>query len=702
MSAFRPPDYRQQARLIWEWRPTRLAIARRAILTVLVGSLALAFTAYVLPGLSLDGIGAILLGGALLAIANASVRLLAHWLLVDLPIPVIQVTGLVAQFVAIVLVGRIVPGIHVDGSTTAVWATLVLTGLNGFFSELVAVSDDDSYYSVLVRRLVARRHRPAGSEGQGLLVVQFDGVGRPVLESALRGGHAPNVERLLRDGDSALHSWRARLPATTPASQAGILHGRGDAIPGFRWYEKATARILVANHAEDASTMEARLSDGHGLLADGGTSIGNLLTGDATRSYLTMATIGHRQSASHEHKLHGVFVGTVNYVRLVVLTLGEIVKELYQAERQRGRDVQPRMRRDWHYAVERAITNIGLRTISTALVIEELYAGAPVIYVDYTGYDAVAHHTGPERQEAIDALEGMDRALGALLKAALHAVRRYHLVLLSDHGQTLGPSFRQRYGQPLEVVLGQLMPGSPTVIGAGEKTEYTGSGRAIAEELGRGTGVAPFIARRGPTVLDRVRVGRRRPSTESATADAVVCSSGSLAQVYFARVAGRMTRESVENKFPGLIDGLVRHPGIGLAIARTDEGHTVALGKAGEHDLTSSRVTGADPLDGYGSDTAQVLASAGGLEQAGDLMLFGTFEAASGQVVGFEELIGSHGGLGGWQTQPFILCPAAWLPAADPLEGAPAVYDQLRTWRAALGAGATADLRPLGDVGLGR
>ncbi len=55
-------------------------------------------------------------------------------------------------------------------------------------------------------------------------------------------------------------------------------------------------------------------------------------------------------------------------------------------------------------------------------------------------------------------------------------------------------------------------------------------------------------------------------------------------------------------------------------------------------------------------------------------------------MVDFEELIGSHGGLGGWQTDPFLLSPAAWQPAADPLEGAPAVYTQLRTWLAALKA----------------
>ncbi len=676
-------DYRLQARLIWDWRPTRLAILRRSILTILVASLALAITAYVLPGLRIDGPEAILLGGALLATANAGVRLLLHWLLVRLPIPVIQVTALLAQFVAIVLVGRIIPGIHVDGAATALWATFLLTVLAAFFAEVVAVSDDDSYYSVLVRRLVARRRGPAAAAGEGLLIVQFDGVGRPVLEEALRGGHVPHLEALLRES-AALHSWRALLPSTTPASQAGILHGRGDAIPGFRWYEKATARLMVANHSADASTIAARISDGQGLLADGGTAICSLLTGDATRTYLTMATIGHRQRAAHDHQLHGVFVGTVNYVRLFVLTIGEIVKELYQAERQRGRDIQPRMHRDWHYAVERAVTNIALRTISTALVIEEMYSGAPVIYVDYTGYDAVAHHAGPERQEAIDALEGMDRALGSLVKAARQATRKYHFVVLSDHGQSLGASFRQRYGEPLEVVLGSLMPGTPTVIGAGEMTEYSGTGRTIAAELGRGSGVAPYIARRGPGVLDRVRVGRRRASTGSVTTDAVVCCSGSLANVYFARVPGRMTREAIEQQFPGLIGGLLRHPGIGLALVRTQDGQTLALGEAGERDLAAAPGSGPDPLSPYGPNALDLLAAASSLTLAGDLMLLGSVDDPSGQIVDFEELVGSHGGLGGWQTEAFLLCPAAWEPAADPLGGAVAVYHQLRAWRAGL------------------
>jgi uncharacterized membrane protein YvlD (DUF360 family) len=366
--------------------------------------LALAVTAAMLPGLTIAGLGALLLVALLLRVLDSCSDIFFEWLLVARPIFFAQIVGLVVQVLAIIAAGRVVPGVGVGGDVTAIWAAVLLTMLNSFLAELVAVSDDDSYYGVLVRRLVAHNFRRAGETTPGLLVVQIDGLSLPVLNHAIRGGRVPVLGRLLRDGGATLHPWIATLPPTTPASQAGILHGRNDGIAGFRWYEKASARLLVANHPDDAAEMVRRVSDGTGLLADDGASIGNLLTGDAPRSYLTMATIGEGKPADDVRRLRGFLATSVNYLRLVVLMFGEMAKELYQAERQRDRSVEPRMPRDWHYAVERAVTNIALRTVSTAFVIEEMYGGAPTIYVDYTGYDAIAHHCGAERQEAIDAL----------------------------------------------------------------------------------------------------------------------------------------------------------------------------------------------------------------------------------------------------------------------------------------------------------
>jgi uncharacterized membrane protein YvlD (DUF360 family) len=672
--------YRLQARLMWEWRPTRLAIARRTVLSYVGACLALAIAAAVLPGLKIDGPVALLLAGLFLLALDSSSAVILHGLLVGLPIFVAQILGLAVQFVAILALGRVVPGIRVDGDATAAWGAFLLTMLNSLLAELVAVSDDDSYYSVLVRRLVARNFRRAKESQPGMLVVQIDGLSLPVLQHAIRAGRVPVLGQLVRGGEAALHPWIALLPPTTPASQAGILHGRNDGIAGFRWYEKASARLMVANHPEDAAEIVRRISDGAGLLADDGASIGNLVTGDAPRSYLTMATIAEGAPSDDGRRLRGFLATSVNYLRLMVLMAGEVAKELYQAENQRGRSVEPRMHRDLHYAVERAVTNIALRTVSTSFVIEEMYCGAPTIYVDYTGYDAIAHHCGPERQEAIDALQGIDRAIGSLLKAARYTSRAYRLIVLSDHGQCLGATFRQRYGEPLEAIISAQLPCAATVVGTTDAVESAGIGRRMAAEFGRGSGLGPLVARRLPSALRRFGGGEGR-GPDAAPPDVVVASSGSLAHVYFTSQPGRMTSEAIETRYPGLIEALARHPGIGALLVRSAAGHALVLGPHGRLDLTSGQLDGSDPLADYGPRAAENLRHLEGFTTAGDLILLGGVDPLSGEVTGFEELVGSHGGLGGWQGESFILCPADLELAEGPPVGAPAIYRQLTAWR---------------------
>jgi uncharacterized membrane protein YvlD (DUF360 family) len=698
--------YRVQTRLMWEWKPTRLAILRRAVLSYVMACLALALTTVVLPGLTIDGPALLLLAAFLLLVLDSSSALVLHWLLVGLPIFVAQVLGLALQVVAIIALGRVFPGIRVVDTATAVWGAVLLTALNSLFAELVAVSDDDSYYSVLVRRLVARDFGRAAEPNSGLLVVQVDGLSLPVLNQAIRAGRVPVLGGMVRDGEATLHSWVAMLPPTTPASQAGILHGRNDGIAGFRWYEKASARLMVANHPEDAAEIVRRISDGKGLLARDGASIGNLVTGDAPHSYLTMATIAEGQPPGDDRRMRGLFVTTINYVRLAVLMVGEVVKELYQAERQRGWSVEPRMHRDLHYAVERAVTNVALRTVCTALVIEEMYCGAPTIYVDYTGYDAISHHCGPEREEAIDALSGIDRAIGSLVKAAGHTSRTYRLVVLSDHGQCLGATFRQRHGQPLEETIAALLPAATTVVGTTDTVESAGIGRRIASELGRGSGLGSLThllpsglrpygkgagrrattARRGAAAPGTGPAAPARGPTEPPP-DVVVASSGNLAHVYFAALSGRATEETIEARYPGLIEGLRIHPGIGLLLVRSAAGHALVVGRKGRLDLAAGGPDGDGLLEGYGSRAAEDLLRLEGFADVGDLILVGAVDSISGDVTGFEELVGSHGGLGGWQSEPFILCPKTLKMAEDQPVGAPALYRQLTAWRDQMSGG---------------
>ena len=73
------------------------------------------------------------------------------------------------------------------------------------------------------------------------------------------------------------------------------------------------------------------------------------------------------------------------------------------------------------------------------------------------------------------------------------------------------------------------------------------------------------------------------------------------------------------------------------------------------------------------------------MTHAPDLLLLSQYDPEMGEVAAFEELIGSHGGLGGSQTRPFILHPREWeLDEPVPL-GAPAIYRNVRRWLHSIG-----------------
>jgi hypothetical protein len=105
------------------------------------------------------------------------------------------------------------------------------------------------------------------------------------------------------------------------------------------------------------------------------------------------------------------------------------------------------------------------------------------------------------------------------------------------------------------------------------------------------------------------------------------------------------------------------------------------LGANGVHHLADGRIEGeVDPLATYGERAADHLRRLDGFTHVGDLLVISTFEPELGEVAAFEELVGSHGGMGGPQTQPFLLHPVELEVDESPIVGAPAVHRQLRRW----------------------
>ena len=680
--------YSAQLRVLWEWRGGWRALVKRLLITLVVSGIALWVTAWILPGLHIDRFIDGLVAVILMALFNALVRPLVLALVAPRSLILTGISVIVLQVLVFLAAANLAPGVRVDGFLSALLGSFVYAGVNTALTAILGVDRGDSFYGLLIQSLMVKRAAPK-SDQPGLVIIQIDGLAHPILAGRIRAGSVNTMAGWVREGSHKLSRWEAILPSMTSASQAGILHGNNDGIPAFRWFERDRQHLMQSSNPADAAEIVRRISNGEGLLSNNGASICNLVTGDATRSYLTTAAIKDEAQGIGDSKAFlSFFFSPSGYLRSFSLFVGELLKEQYQARRTRRSGVRPQMHRGLKYAAMRAASNVLLRDVNVSLVIEEMYRGANVIYVDFTDYDELAHHCGPERVESFEALDGVDGAIGALEKAAKGAPRPYRFVVLSDHGQSLGETFKQRYGISLGEVVRDLMSGRATLVQAKTAAEGATSVNAFLSEVTRSHGIGPTVARAalsGQTtdgVVDLDAEELPPPADESTIA---VVGSGNLGLVYFTGNDHRLTLEELEALHPALVSTLAAHPGVALLMVRSGARGAVVFGPKGVRYLDEDRVEGEDPTVLFGPNTIMSLKREDAMVHAPDLLLLSQYDAELGEVAAFEELIGSHGGLGGPQTQPFILHPSDWKLDEDMPLGAPAVYRNLRAWIEGMG-----------------
>ncbi len=202
-------------------------------------------------------------------------------------------------------------------------------------------------------------------------------------------------------------SGSCRCPARRRPASRRSCRARAAGVPAFRWYDRELGRVLVANRPEDAAIIESRASTGHGLLADDGVSISNLFTGDAPEGVDDDEPPGG--DAAGSRRTRQVFARFLlrpdGLSRSLSRTIAEIVRERFQAVKQKRLVVYPRVHRSWTFAGLRAFSNGLLRDLNTAVVCEEMMRGARSIYVDYVDYDEIAHHAGATRIESLASLD---------------------------------------------------------------------------------------------------------------------------------------------------------------------------------------------------------------------------------------------------------------------------------------------------------
>ena len=286
----------------------------------------------------------------------------------------------------------------------------------------------------------------------GVAFLEIDGLAHDVLERALAEGGAPHLAAWVRAGSHHLQRWETDWSSQTGACQAGLLHGSNEDMPAFRWWEKDRGAAIVTNHPRDAEELERRRSDGRGLLHADGASRANILSGDAAHSMLTMSTALHRRRPiGRDYAAY--FARPYAVSKTIVLVLVDVIRERRAARAQVRHDVRPRIRRGRAYALIRAWATVVQRDLQVAAVVGDILAGRPTIYTTFLAYDEVAHHSGIEREDSLAVLRDLDRQIARIARACADAPRPYRLVVLSDHGQSQGETFRDLYGETLEQVV---------------------------------------------------------------------------------------------------------------------------------------------------------------------------------------------------------------------------------------------------------
>ena len=651
------------------WQPERPRFRLARVVTAwILAALALMAAAWLVPGASIEGFWGALVVSAIVAALNA----VLPPLLAALKLPFTLVAGfllvLLADALMLLAADEITDNaIHLDSFWIALLVALVASAVIVILEVITGSNDDDTYTIRVIQRLARRSGERVESDQPGIVFLEIDGLALPILRSAMRDGNAPHMASWMAEHGYALTEWEPDLSSQTGASQAGILLGSNEDIPAFRWVEKETGLLMTCSAPPDCAEIERRRATGIGLLVNGGASRGNLLSGEADHVILTVSRMEAEKKANPGYR--AFFANGFNVTRSLALFFWEVVLETTSSARQRRRDVRPRGHRGGIYPFMRAAMCVVVRDLIVYGVLTDMMKGRPAIYATFSSYDEVAHHSGLERTDTLEALRKLDEQFGRIERARRYAPRPYEIVVLSDHGQTQGATFKQRNGYGLdELVERSLSEGKVTRVGGGDEQDAM-----VGHAMGEATGRAPE---------------KKRSKKDVSGEQVVVLGSGNLGLIYLMEEPRRLTLEEIEQRHPDLLTALREHPHVGWLLVRSDRDGPVVLGGRGARYLVDGRIEGEDPLANFSPTAARHLERTDSFEHVADVMVGSFYDPDMDEGCAFEELISFHGGIGGPQTRPFILHPRRLQVPDEPIIGAANVHAVLAGWRTELdGAG---------------
>ena len=610
-------------------------------------------------GVEIGHSGDILLLVLFLGLVNAILwpiltRIAMPFLVLTFGVGTLILNGLLLQLLAPMF------GITINGPAI-ILAPLGMAAVTTILSALITIEDDSSYYRSVLKDAEKKRKSEV-KDYPGVIIVEVDGLAYEVLCEAVERGDMPTMKEMIDSNDYTLRMWETDLSSQTGASQAGILHGNNEGIVAFRWIEKSNGnQMMQCSGITKVPELEERISDGNGLLVDNGASRSNLFSGDTDNVIFTFSKIMDFGKL-YNKAWYSVFSNPSNFARIIALFLADILREIWSQITHSLRNVRPRIKRGIVYIPTRAATNVFMREINTSTLIGDMMVGdVDVAYSTYLGYDEIAHHSGVRDSDAWIALRQMDKQIKHLTDANKYCPRNYQFVIQSDHGQTNGATFTQRYGQTFEDFVKSLLPEDMTMF-----AKMTSNDDHFVGDY------TPF-ARKNKKIEKEKKEAQKLNDSE-----VIVLASGNLAMIYLTQWSQRLTYEELNNYFPELIPGIINNEYVGFILVQSNEHGDIAIGKNGTYYLDSGKIEGENPLEGFGDNIVRHLKRTSSFEHTPDILVNSFYDEEADEVCAFEELVGSHGGAGGDQSKPFILYPSSWNVSDDEIIGAENIYKLLK------------------------
>jgi len=496
----------------------------------------------------------------------------------------------------------------------------------------------------------ARMPTPGLPGRRRFVVVQIDGLSHANLLRALARGHMRTVARLGRRGEVRTFRIPVGLPTSTPAFQAGLMYGGSVDIPAFEFLDKRTGEYLWFPRPWVSARIEAAHAEGRRGIMEDGRTYGCIFGGGADDTVLTFA---HLLRTTARWGRLGIRARLFPFLLLAWVTAKMVVATLLQTLRWLGRAARDfslgRPVPSPKHALTRLLISGWLRELFTLSVTADIYAGVPALYVNFVDYDVPAHALGPEHRTALRVLRYVD----ASIRDIWNAIRRvpelsYDLFVLSDHGQTASV--------PFEVVAGPV-PVAEAVLGtflaSGDGAE---AGFSAAREVL--TRLPPLLWPLAPVWQQHLAYLEPRARERNAVwvADLCVVPSGPTMNVYLTDTPGHVPFETIEARYPGAVERLSRHPGVGFVLVRDARGPLCYYRGAVLRIPPPPGPTGCPLFDR--PDRALVVQGLQDLlamPSAGDVMLFGHY--APRGCVSFLGERGSHAGPSEGELYGFVLAP---------------------------------------------